>query len=214
MTVHLYMKRTIMILLILLAAAFTCLGQKTGNQSDVASKLSVIVAENESDIFVAFYSVSELRPFSIIQFDKTLETYSQEWVAPESYANLLNDNDKHELQLRITEYLESMPAERQNDIIDKIDYWCVNQRQFRLLIDHFEIEESDIINALNNLKLTSHVVGDIMVQSTRDISSMSEMQRNEAINLALNIISSKRLHEQLKYYSKLFDKLSDIMASK
>ncbi len=208
------MNRIIIILLILQATSLTCLGQRTGNQSKVASKLSVIVAENESNIFVAFYSVSELRPFSIIQFDKTIELYSPKWVAAESYADLLDNKDKQELQKRIAEYLESMPAEKQNDIIEKIDYWCVNERQFRLLIDHFAIKESDIIRALNSLKLTSHVVADILVRGDLDIRSMSDMQRNEAINLALNIISSKRLQDQLKYYSKLFNKLSEIMAVK
>lgn len=203
-----------MILLVTLISAFTCLGQNFDNQVNVASKLSVVVAENESNIFVAFYSVSEIRPFSIIQFDKTLDIYKPGWVTPESFASLLNNKDKQELQKRIIEYLESMPAEKQNDIIDKIDYWCVNQRQFRLLIEHYDIKESDIIKALNNLKLTSHVVGDILLQGNRDINSMSDMQRNEAINLALNIISSKRLQEQLKYYSKLFHQLSEIMALK
>ncbi len=208
------MNRIIIILLILQATSLTCLGQRTGYQSNVASKLSVIVAENESNIFVAFYSVSELRPFSIIQFDKTIELYSPEWVTPESYAGLLNDKDKQYLQQKIAEYLESMPAEKQNDIMEKIDYWCVNQRQFRLLINHFDIKESEIIQALNSLKLTGYVVADILVQGDLDIKSMSDMQRNEAINLALNIISSKRLQDQLKYYSKLFNKLSEITTSK
>lgn len=162
----------------------------------------------EQNVYEALFSINELRPYSIIQLDKTIDIYNNEWIEPERYAAMLDANDKEVLKKQVFLLIASMDIEKRQQLIEKINSWCINDLQMHFFISDFGIELHSLVASMYALPLTNNILDTYNERGKIDASKLEDIKINKAYHSALNIISSIEMKYQLEYHSKLLADLS------
>ncbi len=202
------MKYALTTLLILLTFASFLSGEE---EDKVRNRLSEI-SFNNTNLVEGLFSLKDTRPFSIIQFDKTIEMYEHEWIKPETLSSSLNDSEKNTLLEKISEYLKSMDTTKRERILIELSNWCIVDKQFGFITDGLNIKEKDLLRAVLVTEPTMRAVNSASMLSGSDFSDANEIQISEALTEAKNAIATMILSRQLKYYSSLYNNLSEITA--
>jgi hypothetical protein len=168
-----------------------------------------IFSKYNVNIYEALYSITEIRPYSIIQLEKTVSIYDNNWIAPETFAALLDEDEKEFLKHQLFQFILSMDNAKREALMKKIKYWCINDLQMELLNKAYEYQYSDIINSMYNLKLTRNILDDYNQRGSIDAAKLKEIELNKVYHKALNIISSIDQKDQLKYHADLFTDLAE-----
>jgi hypothetical protein len=135
--------------------------------------------------------------------------YDNKWIAPETFAAILDQNDKEILKDQVFNMILSMEPAQRNIIIDKLQYWCINDLQINLLNSAFGIERSEIMNSMYSLKLTGRIFDKYNERGSIDAANLKEIEVNEVYHRALNLLISVELPEQMKYHSQLISNLAE-----
>ena len=180
---------------------------------NVKGQINNLADKFDGRLYKAFYSIDELRPFSIVQIDKVIESYNEDgkWMSPEAIISELNDKDKNKLKDRVIEYIESFePGTRRSIILDKLESWCKADAQFDFINNELGIYRDSIIETMHQLN-----VGRGMISKYYDFKSipkneLTNEQKEFAYYQTINLLSNMKFADQLKYYSDMYNQLSNI----
>jgi|GEM_PF-3544876 len=178
---------------------------KTDN---VNSKLDELNDKHGNLLYVAFFSVEETRPFSINQFDKTLDLYGKTFTSGKKYLSTLNKNDFRILKKHISNYIIDKDDGLQEEIFDKLNYWCIVKKEFDLIQIEYKISSALMLQALYDNSSTRQSFDEIIKLGPFDINELSENQAEEIFNNVINHLATQPKKEQFQYYSYLFNTLA------
>ena len=166
---------------------------------------------NYSDLlYKAFFSIDELRPYSIIQLDKISKIYDNKWISPDKINLLLDDNDRNVLIVQISEYIDNFNDEaKETSMLNRIKYWCIASLQFDLLLKQMEISHETLAKAFIASK------AEYINPNTGELSRMEDNKLTpESIEKnyfeTLNHISALALVDQFRFYGNFYNKLADL----
>lgn len=178
------------------------------DEGAIRKQLETIVS-NYHNAFEAFYAIDELRPYSIIQFDKTIDLYKNVWVAPNNYTAKLSIKDKSTLIESLTSYLHSLKGDEQIKILVKLRSWCAANIQMDIIEKSFMISKSQIVQAIVKLNPTDSLIDDVMQNGHGDIKQLDYERYDEMLYKSMDAIASLNPKDQLKYYSNFFKELEN-----
>jgi len=168
--------------------------------------------DNYSDLlYKAFFSIDELRPYSIIQIDKISKIYDNKWISPEQINLMLDDNDRKLLSEQIAVYIDNInDYGRETAMLNIIKYWCIASLQFDLLLKQMGISHETLAKAF--IASTAEYIN----PNTGEMSKMEGTKLTPEIiekNYfeTLNHISSLALVDQFRFYSNFYSKLSELI---
>lgn len=167
-----------------------------------------IVFMKYSNIYEALFSLNELRAYSIIQLDKTISMYENQWIAPEIFAALLDNEDKAILKQQIFNYMMNLDNDSKVKLINKLQYWCINDLQINLLATAYDFEMSLIIESMYSMPLTSSILDLYNERGTINFEALNESEINQAYHNALNLLVNCSFKEQINYQSELLANMS------
>ena len=177
--------------------------------STVKKELNELYKKYDKGLLKAFLSLDELRPFSIIQFDKLSDKYKNEWTSPKEMLDILNKRDRELLVVRVAEYLDGQ-QEQQNKtvIINKLKYWCIADEQFVMLTEKMGLPDDDVFKALSEVAGARHIFTQEKDNKLKDIKHLNSLQVEQLYTESMNYICSLSLKEQLRCYSEVYNQLS------
>lgn len=179
---------------------------KYNNSTQV--KLNELVEKHGRVVYKSFYGIEEIRPYAIIQFDKTIEIYDNKWKSSSDYLAKLDQNDLNILNNKVANFIEESKDFNKESLLEKINSWCVTQKQIDLIIEDFGISEDLLFKALFDSELTNTSFDHITSDPNWSIDKLDASEKERIMQNAFNKISALNLSEQLIYYSKMYDKLS------
>jgi len=152
--------------------------------------------------------LEELRPFSIVQIDQICDMYSSNWLSPNVIISKLNNNDKQTLTKNVAEYIESFnDTDKEKFLLLRIVNWCKADMQFAFINGSLGIFQDNIVQALNNVNKTNQyfLIYDVKADgSTKDTTQQKEFTYYQTLNL----ISTMKTSDQLKFYGDIFYQLA------
>jgi hypothetical protein len=177
------------------------------SKSEVCVQIENLNAKYGDKLFKAFYSVDELRPFSIVQIDKILEIYDNTWISPVGIVSKLDDKEKDLLMKKVIEFIESFEDEnKRKQLVYKLVSWCQADKQFEFINQELGVFNENILKAieLNNDEK-------VAVSKNQVVSDeLTSQQKDFTYHQALNRISTLSSKEQLKYYGKIYTQLGNM----
>lgn len=189
-------------------------GQDTGpapepvpNQ-DMEVQLTRIIEKNGESVYHAFFSLKELRPFSIIQFDRTADMYDNVFVTPKKFVSVLTPAELAELKSKIANYIMDFDVNKRAVILYKLGNWTSVDNQFTFIRTTHSISEIRLLESMAKVAETRNIFDSISKQGEFIIAKINQAERSEAYNNALNNVVSLTNNEQLNYYSKLYKELA------
>ena len=207
------MKKYFIIIMLTLVSVFSITILAKNRVQAMESKLNAkeelnSLYENYGDVLLkSFFSLEELRPFSIIQFDKLSDNYDNKWISPEKIVAGLKDEEKTMLLDKIITLIESdeNPA-NSTKTLDKIKSWCLAEVQFGFLTDKIGINQASVIKAIRNINTVRQIT-----DTGAPVKGNKQSDLDDKMFFgAINYISSLSFDQQLKYYSDVYNQLSDI----
>jgi hypothetical protein len=160
-------------------------------------------------LFRCFYSIDELRPFSIVQVDKIVEIYDGKWLSPQIILSKLTTDDKLKLKASIIDYINSFSDNNKRMfIIARIISWCKADLQLNFMNQELGIHQDNIIVALNQTNYNRQIVNKNMDLKTATLDSLNMISSDYSYYQTLNLISSLSVPDQLKYYGDVFNQLA------
>ena len=185
--------------------------QKKSKPTDINSQINGIVKLYGDRAFKAFYSLEELRPYSIVQIDRICDIYDNTWLSPNVIITKLSNNDKLLLSKNVAEFIHSFnDAEKEKYLISRLVNWCKADLQFNFLNSGLGVYQESIVQALNNVNKTNQyfLIYDVKASG----SSQDSTQQNEfTYYQTLNLISTMKTSDQLKFYGDIYYQLASIV---
>jgi hypothetical protein len=177
--------------------------------NSVKSKIDKLTEENQNNIYLAYFSLNELRSFSIIQIDKFSSKYDKKWIDPKTYAGELNNDDKELLRSKIIDYINSYKdLKKQGEILNKLYFWCYNEHHLNSIINTFSINQDTVTSAALNTDFLKSVNVKYMNQSSSEYKKLSNEDYKKAYYDMLELVSSLKPREQFAFYSTFYKELS------
>lgn len=173
--------------------------------------ISVVNKKYPNSIFIAFYSIEELRPFSILKFEKYYSKYEKKWEKPEVLALNLTTEEKDSLMLSIIKYVEDNKLILNNnninrfEILNKIKHWNIAFTTLEQFMFNYDLNLADFLNLLHKNTYLTKELDEFARLGEFDSKMMSEIDHNEAYHTVLNKISNSNFKEQLKIYSEIYE---------
>lgn len=175
---------------------------------DILQDLEAIYGQETLQL--SFFSIEELRPYTILQFPSTVSKYSNNWVAPYDYLSLLNEKERSELNDKIYSYLQDFDNAKKDKIFTKIvNYlytYSVIERLFKKADDNYKVS---IYKSLRNMDATRSAFDHISTLGEFNIASLEKSDFNQAKIKSYNIISDLSEKARLIYYSEFFKDVSE-----
>jgi hypothetical protein len=185
--------------------------KKESKPTTIQTQINAIVKAYGDKAFKAFYSLEELRPFSIVQIDQICDMYSNNWLSPQIIVSKLSNSDKQTLAKNVAEYIESFnDQDKEKYIISRIVNWCKADMQFTFINNNLGIYQENIVQALNNVNKTNQFF--LVYDVKADGSSQDKTQIDEfTYYQTLNLISTMKASDQLKFYGDIFYQLASLL---
>jgi len=172
---------------------------------EIESSLSQMKEKYDSAFYICLYAIEELRPFSIIQFDKTTEMYKDNWVAPQNYLSVLSNEERVQLEQKILHYIKEKPQYDQKRILEKIDKYCNMQQHFDYLEYTYQIDDELLLEASLNIESTRNIFDKYnRLGNKLEIKQLKENEKDEAMVNTVNHILNLNKKYQLIYFSQLY----------
>lgn len=165
------------------------------------------------DIYHAFYSLNDLRPYSIIQFDKTIDAYNNTWIEPDSLIQLLSPDQREALMGKVVYYLNTLPEKDSKSILCKIDNWCIANRQLKFILCTMRIPEEKVLSACMKIDIFNQGLNFISKRDSLSLNNISHKEVNQGLNEITNTLSGLNPTKQLHYYSRIYSELYTIAST-
>ncbi|MFC2130665.1 hypothetical protein ACFLSQ_04465 [Bacteroidota bacterium] len=184
---------------------------KPDEKSDVDVQINTIVEKYKDRAYKAFYSLEELRPYSIVQIDQIVEMYDNTWLSPDMIIKKLSDDDKKYLSKSLAEFIDSFKdSHKEQFIVSRIISWCNADMQFSYLNNEMGIYQDNIIQALHNVNKEKQSTIKYFDYKTAESEVMRNEQKEFAYYQTLNMISTMKNAEQLRFYGDVYHQLAEI----
>jgi len=168
------------------------------------SQIEQLQEKHGENLFIAYYSIGELRSYSIIQLDKTIEMYNNQWITPEEIVAKLNNDDKARLNDKIIQRLKSFNNGKDQELIQKIQLWCVAKSQFDLISSQMGFDRTELLTVIKDMNFASEVFASINKTGNTKIDNINPQKQNEAFYSVMNKVANLSFNEQLMFHSNLF----------
>lgn len=181
--------------------------------SEVAKRINLLKEKYDSRLFKAFYSIEELRPFSIVQVDNILELYNKNegWLSPDFLISKLNKKDSDLLLSRVIEYIDSFsPESRKTQILNKLDNWCKADGQFEFINKVMEITDTTLKDIILNINEKKGYDTQYFNIKSLPVNELSEEQKKFAYYQTINLLASMKMTQQFQYYSEVYSSLCEM----
>lgn len=192
------------------------LEQKYLNNFEIINKLN---SKYPNSLIISFYSIKELRPFSILKFEKFYSKYEKKWEEPEKFVLNLSKEEKDSLQISMIKYIEDnkLILNKNNinrfEILNKIKYWNIAYNSLEKFMFNYDLDLADFLDLLHKNSYLTKELDEFARLGEFDSKMLSESDHNEAYHTVLNKISNSNPKEQLKLYSELYDDYYQINAN-
>lgn len=173
-----------------------------------SGRVERIIGTYGDHAYRAFYSLDELRPFSIIQIDKTIDMYSNKWIEPDRIIAALESEDKVILVKAIDKMICGMKEGKGDLLLEKIENWCKADMHLELIENIYGFDRTHVLGLSAEIQGTDNVISQVPPQGPIDVGSMDGLEKNKAYHKMVNYISSLEFSEQMCFFSDLFRKLS------
>lgn len=177
------------------------------------NSINKLIEKYDYKVFLSFFSLEELRPYSIIQFDKFAEKYETKWVNPNVFITELNESERDSLKLIITKYIydnnDKLNYNNVNryNLLQKVHNWNTAYDNISNIMFNYEISLTNILDQLYGISTTKVVLEKYARLGEFKSDVLSENDKNEAFHVALNRIASLSQKEQLRVFSELYQNL-------
>jgi hypothetical protein len=166
-------------------------------------------------LYKSFYSIEELRPYSIIQLDKIADLYQNDWITPDNIVPKLDESDKIFMIDKISELIESrVSTQYRKNILEMIKHWCMNYSQLSFISDKLGIHDHDVFNALFNIDATREIMRQYVEKKSPVEDNFSVEGKSKAYYSAINYISTLDFNEELSYFSEVYKYLAQTYNNK
>lgn len=163
----------------------------------------------EETLNIAFFSIEELRPYSILQNEATVSKYSNKWVTPAEYLSLLDESEKNELDSSVSKYIQDFELDRKQKVYSKIIGYLYTYTIFEnLFIANDNNYKLKIFKALRQMQVTRTAFEHISTLGEFTSEDIGSVELNQAKVKAYNNISNLDEQSRLIYYSEFFKNLS------
>ncbi|GEM_PF-2339722 len=185
---------------------------KTNNDVDIKEFIRKLELEyGQEALHISFFSIDELRPYSILQNESTVSIYSNNWVPPRDFLNSLSMDERKELNSRIYSYVEDFDTTQLSKIYNKISNYLYTYTVFeKLLMDSDESKKLKIFQTLRQMDRTKSAFEHISTMGEFNSSDLKSNLLNQAKVKAYNRISDLDDQSRLLYYSEFFKSVSNI----
>ena len=168
------------------------------------SQIEQLKEKHGENLFIAYYSIDELRSYSIIQLDKTIEMYNNRWITPEEIVTKLDNEDKATLNDKIIQRLKSFNNGKDQELIQKIQLWCVAKSQFDLISSQMGFNKTELLSVIKGMNFASDVFASINKTGNTEIDDLNHQKQNEVFYSVMNKVADLSFNEQLMFHSNLF----------
>jgi hypothetical protein len=180
---------------------------ETNDDKYVSEQIEHITQKYEDLAYRGFFSVDDLKPFSILQFEQTVNKYSGDWQKAENYTELLDRNKLKKLKKEIVSFISE--DEDKDKILNKLKYWCVSSRQIDVLKNDFDIAVGDLLSIFYRNESTNSAFNILSIGGSFDPSKLTEIQTERLLNSCMNKIAEMSKKEQFKINSYVYAKLAE-----
>lgn len=197
-----YITLIVILLIIFNFSLIESYSSKDSILEDTFRKIFEIYPENEN--YQSFFAISELRPFSILQFEETVELYDNNWVSAETLVSKLNQSQKNSLTDKVKDYINSFEKDRKLKILSKLVYFNNVKSKLNEISKIYNIGDKNIILSFYEIEATKLVFDNLTFGGEFDVNDLTESQIDELKTGALNIVSEMTPKYQLLYYSDFY----------
>ncbi len=198
----------IIIVLVLVGWSNRLLSQYN-DKSQVLAELTSLENEFGNSLVASFYSIAELRPFALIQLDKTMIDYEHRWTTPEDISQNLSKKEKQILKASVADFVfYSDPAQREL-IISKVKSWCRADKLIQILFSSYGVTLDEFLKTSDKNFYTQIYAASGTKAEESSISNMTRLEKNKMYHLVLNEIASLGRAKQFEYFSMMFKSLAD-----
>jgi hypothetical protein len=155
-------------------------------------------------LLLAYYSVEEFRPFSILQFESTVNKYSKEWVKPYEYTSLLTDKEKDILIKRVLKYIDDSEIKKSDELIEKLSNYLYTYNTIENISLLNSSSKLKSLQTLRNLNTTRYAFEDISTLGEFEEEDYNSIELNQAKVKAYNIIANLDEESRYLYLSEYF----------
>lgn len=180
---------------------------------ETRKEINLLLEKHNDYLYLACFSVFEVRPFSILQFKQNVDIYTGKWISPIEYVSNINQKEKEILLSKIIEYLNNEEKVNKNIILNKLDFWCINHKQLNFIATHYNTPKFKLVEIFEKIEQFDEITNAISNQGPNTFDRNDEKQIEEALTNAENILSDLDLKQQLSTYSTIYRELS-LVASK
>lgn len=183
---------------------------KTSSENEFQEFINKLELQyGEETLKLSFFSINELRPYTILQNESTVSKYSNNWLTPIEYLSLLDNEDRTLLNSRILEYIEDFNQEKKERIYAKIaNYLYTYSVIEKLIIGSDDSYKLKIFKTLRQLDITRIAFEHISTMGEFQISDLNSNELNQAKVKAYNNIADLDEQSRLIYYSEFFKNIS------
>ena len=182
---------------------------ETTQRWNSSEALSEVISHYDKSAYESFYSLDDLRPYSIIQLKKTIEMYEQKWIEPEKIVGMLDQDEKEKLREKIVEYINDLDVPGRKATVNRIKHWSIADRQLDFFKNTLLFDDDQLIEVFNNIKDIQPIFGNLNVQNSGNIDSLSSIQMNKAFNLTKNALAEMDYPKQLRIYAVMYSHFSE-----
>jgi len=177
------------------------------NDDDYVNDRIENITEKYKDLaYLGFFSVDDIKPFSILQFEQTVNKYTGDWQKAEHYTELLDKNKLQKLKKELVSFISE--NEDKDKIINKLKYWCVSSRQIDVLKNDYEIPTGELLSIFYRNDKTNSAFNILSIGGSFDPSKLTEIQTERLLNSCLNKIAEMSIKEQFEINSYVYSKLA------
>lgn len=185
---------------------------KTSDDVDIKEFIGKLELEYGQEVLhLSFFSIDELRPYSILQNESTVSIYSNNWVLPKEFLNSLSLDERKSLNSRIFSYVEDFDTTHLSQIFSKISNYLYTYTVLeKLLMDSDEDKKLKIFQTLRQMDRTRSAFDHISTMGEFKKSDLKSNELNQAKVKAYNKIADLDDQSRLLYYSEFFKSVSKL----
>ncbi|MFH1052293.1 MAG: hypothetical protein V1779_15340 [bacterium] len=185
--------------------------QKAAKPSTINTQINNIVKLYGDRAFKAFYSIEELRPYSIVQIDQICDIYDNNWLSPNTILTKLDNEDKQFLTKSVAEYIGSFnDPDKEKYLLLRIVNWCKADMQFSFINDGLGIYQENIVQALHNVNKVNQNLFDNNIKADGK-NEISGQENDYTYYQTLNLISNMKTSDQMKFYGDIYYQLASML---
>ncbi len=185
---------------------------KTSNDVDIKEFIGKLELEYGQEVLhLSFFSIDELRPYSILQNESTVAIYSNNWVTPNEFLNSLSFDERKGLNSRIFSYVEDFDTTHLTQIYSKLSNYLYTYTVLeKLLMDSDEAKKLKIFRTLRQMDRTKSAFEHISTMGEFNSTDLKSNLLNQAKVKAYNKIADLDDQSRLLYYSEFFKNVSKL----